>query len=80
MWSVKGIGWFGFGPRSAKRRVFNRGQLGYEAVMQTIFKTSLTPEQYVEQDYQKQVKPPENCPNCRRAHTLEALVRITSGM
>jgi len=41
--------------------------------MQTIFKTSLTPEQYVEQDYQKQVKPPENCPNCRRAHTLEAL-------
>ncbi|HXP60481.1 MAG TPA: hypothetical protein VN829_08325, partial [Dongiaceae bacterium] len=41
--------------------------------MQTIVKTSLTPEQYVEQDYHKQVKPPENCPNCGRAHSLEAL-------
>jgi hypothetical protein len=41
--------------------------------MQTIVKTSLTPEQYVEQDYHQQVKPPENCPNCGRAHALEAL-------
>lgn len=41
--------------------------------MQTIFKTSLTPQQYFEQNYQKQVKPPENCPNCGRAHSLEAL-------
>lgn len=41
--------------------------------MQTIVKTSLTPQQYAEQDYQKQVKPPENCPNCGRAHSLEAL-------
>lgn len=41
--------------------------------MQNIFKTSLTPRQYVEQDYQKQVKPPETCLNCGRAHTLEAL-------
>ena len=41
--------------------------------MQTIVKTSLTPEQYAEQDYQKQVKPPENCPNCSSAHSLEAL-------
>jgi hypothetical protein len=41
--------------------------------MQTIFPTSLTPEQYVEQEYQRQVKPPENCPNCQGAHGLEAL-------
>lgn len=41
--------------------------------MQTIFKTSLTPEQYAEQDYHKQVRPPENCLNCRQAHALEAL-------
>jgi len=41
--------------------------------MQIIFKTSLTPQQYFEQNSQKQVKPPENCPNCGRAHTLEAL-------
>jgi hypothetical protein len=41
--------------------------------MQTIFQTSLTPQQYVEQDYQKQVRPPENCPNCGRAYTLESL-------
>lgn len=41
--------------------------------MQTIFQTSLTPEQYVEQDYHKQVRPPENCLDCGRAHTLEAL-------
>jgi hypothetical protein len=41
--------------------------------MQTIYLTSLTPEQYVEQEYHKQVKAPENCPNCQRAHALEAL-------
>ena len=41
--------------------------------MQRIFQTSLTPEQYAEQDYQKQVRPPENCPNCQRAHALESL-------
>jgi hypothetical protein len=41
--------------------------------MQRIFQTSLTPEQYAEQEYQRQVKPPENCPNCDRAHALEAL-------
>jgi hypothetical protein len=41
--------------------------------MQTIFPTSLTPPQYVEQNYQKQVPAPENCPNCAHAHTLEAL-------
>jgi hypothetical protein len=28
--------------------------------MQTIFQTSLTPEQYAEQEYHKQVKAPEN--------------------
>jgi len=41
--------------------------------MQTIYPTSLTPEQYAEQEYQRQVKPPENCPNCSRPHALEAL-------
>jgi hypothetical protein len=41
--------------------------------MQTIYPTSLTPEQYVEQDYHKHVRPPENCPNCQRAHVFEAL-------
>jgi hypothetical protein len=41
--------------------------------MQTIYLTSLTPEQYAEQDSHKQVPPPENCPNCDRAHVLEAL-------
>ena len=41
--------------------------------MQTIFQTSLTPEQYVEREHHKQVKAPGNCPNCQRALTLEAL-------
>jgi hypothetical protein len=41
--------------------------------MQTIFQTSLTPQQYVEQDYQKQVPRPDICLNCGRAQTLEAL-------
>jgi hypothetical protein len=41
--------------------------------MQKIFPTSLTPEEYAEQEYHKQVPPPENCPNCERAHVLEAL-------
>ena len=42
-------------------------------VMQTIYPTSLTPEQYAEQEYHRQVKPPENCPNCSRMQALEAL-------
>ena len=41
--------------------------------MQRIIQTSLTPEQYAQQEYHKQVSPPENCPNCQRAHVLEAL-------
>jgi hypothetical protein len=41
--------------------------------MQTIYQTSLTPEQYVEQEYHKQVHAPENCPNCQSGHSLEAL-------
>jgi hypothetical protein len=44
-----------------------------EVVMQTIYPTSLTPNQYAEQEYHKQVKAPINCPNCQRAHTLGAL-------
>ena len=34
-----------------------------EVVMQTIYPTSLTPNQYAEQEYHKQVKAPVNCPN-----------------
>jgi hypothetical protein len=41
--------------------------------MQNIIKTSLTPAQYAEQNYQKQVRAPEICSNCGRAHSLEAL-------
>jgi hypothetical protein len=41
--------------------------------MQRIFQTSLTPEEYAQQEYHRQVRPPENCPNCDRAHSLEAL-------
>ena len=54
-------------------RVFKQGQLGYGSCMQTIYPTSLTPEQYAEQEHHKQVPPPENCPNCERARALEAL-------
>jgi hypothetical protein len=41
--------------------------------MQTIFQTSLTPEQYAKHDHHRQVPPPANCPNCHRARSLEAL-------
>jgi hypothetical protein len=41
--------------------------------MQTIFPTSLTPEQYVEQNYQEQVQAPEHCPHCDCLSSLEAL-------
>jgi hypothetical protein len=41
--------------------------------VQTIFQTSLTPEQYEKQNYQKQVPPPEICLNCGQANSLEAL-------
>jgi len=58
---------------STEGGVFSGGQLGYKEMMQTIFQTSLTPEQYAEHNHQRQVKPPANCPNCQRAHTLEAL-------
>lgn len=41
--------------------------------MQTIFPTSLTPAEYVEQSYHKQVPGPEQCPNCQVLNRLEAL-------
>jgi len=41
--------------------------------MQTIFSTSLTPGEYVEQNYQEQVQAPEYCPNCEAPSSLEAL-------
>jgi hypothetical protein len=40
--------------------------------MQTIYPVSVTPEQYAEQNYQTQVRPPESCPNCAQANCLEA--------
>jgi hypothetical protein len=53
---------------------FSKGvSLAIRNFMQRIFQTSLTPEQYAEQDYHRQVSPPENCPNCERARALEAL-------
>lgn len=41
--------------------------------MQTILKTLLTPEQYVAQEYHRQVRAPDICANCLSAHSLEAL-------
>jgi len=41
--------------------------------MQTIFPTSLTPAEYVEQEYEEQVQAPERCPNCEGLNSLEAL-------
>lgn len=41
--------------------------------MQTIFQTSLTPEQYAEQNFEEQVRPPLQCPACGQAHSLGAL-------
>ena len=53
---------------------FQRGPVRLWMIyMQRIYPTSLTPEQYAEQEYHKQVQPPENCPNCQRAHVLEGL-------
>jgi hypothetical protein len=40
--------------------------------MQRVYPTLLTPEQYAQQDYHRQVAAPEDCPNCNRAHSLEA--------
>ncbi len=41
--------------------------------MQNIIPTSLTPEQYAQQQDHKQVRPPELCPNCDQPHGLEVL-------
>jgi hypothetical protein len=41
--------------------------------MQIIQSLSLTPEQYVEQQYHRRIRPPENCPHCRQPHCLKAL-------
>jgi hypothetical protein len=51
--------------------------------MQRTIRTSLTPEQYVEQSYHRQARAPEICPNCHHAHVLEALgyyERYVSGL
>jgi hypothetical protein len=55
------------------KKVFRGGQLGYGIVVQTIFQTSLTPEQYIAQAHHRQVKAPANCPNCRWAWAFELL-------
>lgn len=41
--------------------------------MQRITPTSLTPEQYAQEQYHRQVQAPESCPNCQQLHCLEAL-------
>ena len=41
--------------------------------MQKIYRTALTPEQYVEQNRSRQVPAPEQCGICLRVHCLEAL-------
>jgi hypothetical protein len=41
--------------------------------VQTIYPTTLTPLQYLEEGAAKQVKRPENCANCGGANCLEAL-------
>jgi len=63
-----------FGGIRAVGRGFPKGPVRLWMIyMQRIYPTSLTPEQYGEQEYHKQVKPPENCPNCQQAHILEGL-------
>jgi hypothetical protein len=41
--------------------------------MQIIRPVPVTAEQYVQENFHTQIRPPENCPNCRQAHSLEAL-------
>jgi hypothetical protein len=41
--------------------------------MQTIYPVALTPREYADLEFHKQVLKPENCANCRRANCLEAL-------
>jgi hypothetical protein len=58
-----------------RKGVFKRGPapLRRLGIMQTIFPTLLTPAQYAEQEYHRQVKAPAQCPNCQRPCSLEAL-------
>jgi hypothetical protein len=41
--------------------------------MQIIQVLSLSPEQYVQQEYHRRIRPPENCPYCLHPHSLKAL-------
>ena len=41
--------------------------------MQIIVSVGVSPEDYVETDYQEQIAPPANCPNCQAARALRAL-------
>jgi len=41
--------------------------------MQTIYPVTLTPQEYVDQGFQKQVPKPANCVNCGAANCVEAL-------
>jgi hypothetical protein len=41
--------------------------------MQTICRVVVTPEEYVQESYQRRIAPPAQCPNCLKAHCLEAL-------
>jgi hypothetical protein len=41
--------------------------------MQVIYAIDMDPEEYVAVDFQKQVSPPEKCPNCKQPRALWAL-------
>ncbi len=41
--------------------------------MQIILPVPVTAEQYVQENFHKQVRAPESCPNCQHAQSLEAL-------
>jgi hypothetical protein len=41
--------------------------------MQVIYAIDIDPEEYVAVDFQKQVSPPEKCPNCKQPRALWAL-------
>ena len=41
--------------------------------MQAIYRVALTPKEYADQSFEKQVGKPENCAHCGRANSLEAL-------
>jgi Domain of unknown function (DUF6431) len=56
-----------------KRGFVESCRAGLSEGMQIIQPLSLSPEQYISQEYHRRIPPPENCPYCRHAHCLKAL-------